>query len=113
MPTSPSTVEYTLEQMHGAGAVRARKMFGEYTVYCDDGVVGVICRDQLYLKPTNAGATLEPGLVRAPPYKGAKPSMVIPADLLDDPDRLSALVRATARELPVPKKKRKTLPSNA
>ena len=100
MATSPSTVEHVLDQMRGAGTVRARKMFGEYGVYCDDRMVGTICRDRLFIKPTDAGTTLEPDLERAPPYEGAKPSMVVPPDLLDDPDRLAALVRATASALP-------------
>lgn len=95
MATSPSTVELALEQMRGAGMVRARKMFGDYGIYCDDRMVGLICDDQLSVKLTGAGAALEPGLERAPPYKGAKPSMLVPPDLLEDAPRLVALVRAT------------------
>lgn len=105
MSTSDETVDHILDRMSAAGAVRARRMFGEHGVYCDDRFVGVICAGQLFLKPTEAGAALEPDLDRAPPYEGAKPSMIVPDDLLDDPDRLAALVRATADALLAPKTK--------
>jgi len=45
-------------------------------------------------------------VVEAPPYRGAKPSLLI-ADHIEDSEWLSELVRITTRELPVPKKKKK------
>ena len=36
MATDQSIVDYILEQISGAGRVHAKKMFGEYGVYCDD-----------------------------------------------------------------------------
>ena len=113
MATSPEAVEHILDQMDDAGAVRARKMFGEYGLYCDDRMVGVVCGDQLFIKLTEAGTTLEPDLERAPPYERAKPALVVPSDLLNDPERLSALVRATADALPPPKPKRAKRPRRA
>ena len=43
------------EALAGAGAVSARKMFGEYGVYCDGKIVGLVCDDQLFVKVTEAG----------------------------------------------------------
>jgi len=103
MTTSPSTVEHILDQMHSAGMVRARKMFGEYGIYCDDRFIGVVCADQLFIKPTQPGTALEPHLERSPPYKGAKTSLIVSAELLEDSDRLAAFVQATAKALPPPK----------
>ncbi len=106
MPTQQRTVEFLLEQMAGAGSLAARKMFGEYAVYVDAKVVALICDDQLYVKPTPAGrALLGPGWPEAPPYGGAKPSLVIPGERWDDHAWLAALVRATADALPAPKPK--------
>ena len=42
----------------------------------------------------------------APPYKGAKPCYRIEADQWDDAEWLSALITASARELPEPKPKK-------
>lgn len=98
-------VEYACDQMGDAGTIRFRKMFGEFAVYCDDKLVALICDDQLFLKPTEAGRTFLGDPVEAPPYGGAKPHFLI--DELDDRDWLSELVQRTGQELPQPKPKRR------
>lgn len=39
-------VEYVCDQIGGAGSIAYKKMFGEYGVYCDGKVIGVICDNQ-------------------------------------------------------------------
>jgi TfoX/Sxy family transcriptional regulator of competence genes len=94
-------VEFVVDQMRDAGRIRYRKMFGEYAVYCDDKLVALVCDDQLFIKPTKAGRAFIEEPVEAPPYPGAKPSLLI--DGLDDREWLSELVKLTAHELPAPK----------
>lgn len=105
--TRPETIEYLTGQMITGGldesALCTRPMFGEYGVYYDDRFVGVVCRDRLYLKPTEAGDALERGLERELPYEGAKPSTLVSEEIIDDPERLAALVQTTAEALPRPK----------
>lgn len=105
MATDRKTVDYLVDQMSKAGAVSARPMFGEYGVYCDGKMVAIIADGQLFLKPTAAGRALAPDAEEAPPYPGAKPHLRIDADRWEDQDGLSALVRATAAELPALKPK--------
>lgn len=105
MASSRSTVDYMLEQMAGAGHVTARGMFGEYGVYCDGKVVALICHDQLFVKPTEAGRAFAGAIAEGPAYPGAKPSLMIDADRLEDADWLTELVRVTAAALPAPKPK--------
>lgn len=105
MATDPRTVEFLLAQLAGAGALSARKMFGEYALYCDGRVVALVCDDRLFLKPTPAGRALAPELGEAPPYAGARPSLLVDAERWDDRPWLVALVRATAQALPAPKEK--------
>jgi len=93
--------------MSGAGRIAFKKMFGDYTVYCDDKVVALICDNQLFVKPTSAGRSAIGTVVEAPPYEGAKPSFLI-EDKLDDREWLSSLIRVTAAELPLPKPKVET-----
>lgn len=102
MGSSQQTADFLIEQMAGAGTVSAKKMFGEYSIYCDGKVVGLICDDQLFVKPTAAGeaAIGEPTL--APPYPGAKGYFSIADEYWDDPVWLAALIRATADALPLP-----------
>ena len=52
MPTSRETIDYFLAQTAGAGSMRARSMFGEYALYHENKVVGLVCDDQLYIKMT-------------------------------------------------------------
>ena len=47
MASHPDFVNYVAEQLREAGAIRSRKMFGEYGLYCDDVFFAVICDDQL------------------------------------------------------------------
>jgi TfoX/Sxy family transcriptional regulator of competence genes len=97
-------VEYVCVQIRGAGHVSHRRMFGEFAVYCDGKVVALVCDNQFFLKPTDAGKALLDRVKEAPPYPGAKPYYLIDAQL-DDADAAAAIVRATADALPLPKVK--------
>lgn len=105
MASSPEFIEYVCAQLSLAGTIQARKMFGDYGIYCDGKIIGVVCDNQLFLKPTKAGRALLETPVEAPPYPGAKPSFLI--ETLDDPEALARLVRAGWEELPVKKAKKK------
>ena len=107
MATSQETMDFILDQLSRLPSLRSRKMFGEYAIYCDEKVVALVCDDQLYVKITPAGKDfVGESYEEGPPYPGAKPSMVIGADILDDHERLRELVRATANALPTPKPKK-------
>ena len=88
-------------------------MFGEYALYCDDKVVALVCDDEFYLKITEAGKEYvgdkyEEGFA----YPGAKASMLINGDLLEDRDWVTELVRLTAENLPLPKPKKRMIINN-
>lgn len=59
--------------------------------------------DQLFLKPTNSGRSFPTKVTEGAPYLGAKPHLLITADLWEDREWLSQLVEITASELPEPK----------
>ena len=107
MPTQDQTVAFLQDQLSGVAGLSIRKMFGEYGIWVDAKTVGLVCDDQLFIKPTPAGRELAKDAPDAPPYRGAKPSMLIKAELWDDAEWLCGLVRATADALPAPKPKRK------
>jgi TfoX/Sxy family transcriptional regulator of competence genes len=50
MASNPDFVNYICEQLEGLGAVRSRKMFGEYMVYLNDKPVVIICDDRPMVK---------------------------------------------------------------
>lgn len=104
MSTSQSTVDYILEQIAGAGDVVAKKMFGEYGLYCDGKIFALVCDDELFFKPTDAAKRYIGDYVEKPPFADApKPYLLI--EELDDADWLTGLIKATVAELPAPKPK--------
>lgn len=106
MASKQSTVDFILEQMKDAGTVHAKKMFGEYGLYCDGKIVALVCDDQLFVKPTDAGRAFIGDAAMAPPYPGAKPYFLISDAVWEDPEWLSTLIQISAAELPFPVKKR-------
>ncbi|MBY4726375.1 MULTISPECIES: TfoX/Sxy family protein [Burkholderia] len=105
MASSQRTVDFIVEQMAAAGTVSARKMFGEYGIYCDGKVVALVCDDRLFVKPTPEGRAFLGMCEEGAPYPGAKPHLVISGERWDDREWLSALIRITAAQLPVPVKR--------
>ena len=55
MPSTQKFVDYIIDQIGNAGEITAKKMFGEYGLYLDVKLIGLICDDKLFIKPTNAG----------------------------------------------------------
>ncbi len=99
-------VEFIAEQMEAAGEITYRAMFGEYALYCDGKIIALVCDDQLFVKPTNAGRAFIGDVAEAPPYPGAKPYFLI-EDQLEDREWMGNLVRLTAEELPEPKPRKR------
>ena len=97
MASNVDFVQYIADQCMGAGAISVRKMFGDYGVYCDGTIVGLVCDNGFYLKPTEEVRGLLRSEELRPPYEGAKDYFYI-ADV-DDRDYLAALVDATHKAL--------------
>ncbi|MBR5697733.1 MAG: TfoX/Sxy family protein [Prevotella sp.] len=107
MASNKDFVQYIADQCAGAGEIIVKKMFGDYGIYCDGKIFGLICDDKFYLKPTETGRSLLRSIDLRPPYEGAKDYFYI--EDIDDRDYLSKLVRETCKALPAPKQK-KSLP---
>ena len=106
MSSQQKTVDYILEQSAAAGTMTAKKMFGEYGLYCDGKVMAFVCDDQLFIKPTEAGRAYLGEVVEAPAYPGSKLYFLIDGDRWDDADWLAGLVKVTADAQPAPKPKK-------
>ena len=106
MASDPNFVDFVLEQIKNAGEITAKKMFGEYGIYSNEKIFGLICDNKLFIKPTNSGRKFIGNVVEAPPYEGAKPSFLI-EEKIEDRDWLSELIRISLKELPPAKPKKK------
>lgn len=106
MATSKEFYDYVVENLQKAGDISTRKMMGEYLVYYQKKLVGDICDNCLFLKPTEAVLRLLPEADRAYPYEGSKTLMVV-VDDVENTDLMAEVLREMVKELPEPKKKRK------
>lgn len=97
MASNPDFVQYVVDQCAGAGEVVARKMFGDYGVYCNGKIFGLICDNRFYLKPTDPVRPLLRKVEMRPPYDGAKPYFCI--EDVDDRDYVALIVAETCRAL--------------
>jgi len=105
MGTSESFSIYIKDQLSLIEDIQIKKMFGEYGIFLNQKMVGLICDDQLFIKPTEEGLKLLKDPVYAPPYKGAKPYFLI--EDTDDRSFIKELILMTEKVLPLPKIKKK------
>lgn len=107
MSTSQTTIDFILDQLTSVDKISARKMFGEYALYCNGKVVGLICNDILYIKITPPGKSFVGKYYQeGRAYIGAKVSMMIDEGRIEDHEWLSELIRITAKNIPFPKPKK-------
>lgn len=103
MSTQPEFVDHILSQLQGLD-VRARKMFGEYGLYCDEKVVAFICDDMLFVKILPENEQYSKNIPKAPAYPGSKDYYSVSYDKLVNQDWLRKFIQATAQGVPAKKK---------
>lgn len=86
MATTAEYIEFVCEQIADSGAVRYRKMFGEYTVYVNDRPVLLVCDNTVFVKLLPGLKTLMTEAETGLPYPGGKEHYI-----LDIEDREKAL----------------------
>ena len=106
MASDLNFVKFEADQIDASCEISYRKMFGEYALYSRNKVVALICDDQLFIKPTEAGKSFIGEVVESPPYPDAKLAFLI-QDQIEDKEWLTQLITLTEEELPKPKPKRK------
>ncbi len=81
MASNQKTVDHILEQIKSASAVSARKMFGEYTIYCDEKVVALVADDQLFVKPTSVARNFWELSMKSPPMPAPSCASTFPVSV--------------------------------
>lgn len=99
MATTKDYHDYILECLQRVGNVTTKKMMGEYCVYFNQKLIGDICDNCLFLKPTESVLRLMPTAERSYPYEGSKTLMVIVEDV-EDIELMSEVINAMYMELP-------------
>lgn len=105
MASNIEFVQYVCEQIDKAGFISYRMMFGDYCIYCDKKPVALVCDNQFFVKVTPEGEKAFPSMPKAAPYPGAKPYLLV--EDVDDAKTAARLVKLTAKQIPLPKKRAK------
>jgi len=106
MPNDPEFIQYVCDQIDAERGVSYRHMFGGTTLYSKGKVVALICDNQLFVKPTEAGRDYIGSVTEAPAYEGSKDFFLI-EDKIEDKEWLTELIRRTEEVLPKPKPRKK------
>jgi len=106
MSNDPDFIQYVCDQIDEACEISFKHMFGGTTLYSKGKVVALICDNQLFVKPTDAGRAYIGEVTEAPAYEGSKNFFLI-ADEIDDAEWLTGLIRQTESVLPRPKPRKK------
>lgn len=105
MATTADFVEYVCEQVEGAGALRCKKMFGEYLVYIDDKPILLVCDNTVYVKILPVLDGLMENADKGCPYEGAKEHYILDVENRDLAAEVIAALLPVVK-VPQPKKKK-------
>jgi TfoX/Sxy family transcriptional regulator of competence genes len=72
MASDRDFVEFIVDQLENAGDIASRKTFGEYAIYCDGKITALVCNNQLFVKPTEAGRSFSEKSLRRRPIRGPR-----------------------------------------
>ena len=97
MASTAEFVGYVTEQLRLSGNIRAKRMFGEWGLFCDGLFFAVICDDQLFIKPTPEAIAQFGNMPILPPYEGAKGYILVQD--VDNRELLTKLVDITCTAL--------------
>lgn len=100
MPSTQEYIDFVCAQLDGVGAVRAKKMFGDWCIYVDEKCVILACDNLCYVKQHPAIEALMQGADLGFPYPGAKEHYILD---IDHRTQARKVVRILADVLPYPK----------
>jgi len=105
MATQKETAEFILEKLRGPAQFSVRAMFGEYALYADGKVAGLVCDDLLYVKIQPASKELEALCEKGHPFPGARLHYIVEEGQLSTVENLSSILVSVANSVPGKKKK--------
>jgi hypothetical protein len=103
MSTNLSQIQYIAEQCRKAGTITYKKMFGEYGIYCNGVIFGLVCNDMLFVRIISKGKKnireIEPRFLSQldrtiMPFPGAIGHAGVNEETLEDVDKMNELLKA-------------------
>lgn len=104
MATTVDFIEYVCGRIDGAGAIRYKKMFGEYMVYVNDKPILLVCDNTVFVKILPCLDHLMAHAEKGTPYTGAKEHYVLD---IDNGELAQGVIAALEPVTPLPKPRKK------
>lgn len=105
MATSIDYIEFVCDQIAGSGAIRYKKMFGEYMVYINDKPILLVCDNTVFVKNLGEIAELTKNSDCGIPYNGAKEHYILDIENSELSKQVISLLESIT-PLPKPKNKK-------
>jgi DNA transformation protein and related proteins len=105
MATQKETIEFILGKLRDRKRFTTRAMFGEYALYADGKVAGLVCDDLLYIKILPASKELEGVCEKGHPFPGARLHYLVDEGQLSTIQNLPGILVAVSNAVPEKKKK--------
>lgn len=106
MATSVDYIDFVKERIDRFGAIRTRKMFGEYMVYFNDRPILTVCDNTAFVKKLPKLSEIMKDAQCGFPYEGAKESYIL--DIEND-ELLDRVIPLLGELIPLPKPKKRTV----
>lgn len=104
MATSVDYIEFVCDQIKGVGAIRFKKMFGEYMVYVNDKPVLLVCDNIVFVKKLDKIKEQMQDAEVGCPYNGAKEHYILDIENTEFSKNVIGILEAIT---PVPKPRKK------
>jgi len=104
MATSTDYIEFVAERVDKFGAIRTRKMFGEYMVYLNDRPIFTVCDNTVFVKKFPELSEIMNGSACGFPYDGAKEHYVLDIENREFSEQVIEILESVT---PIPKKRKK------
>lgn len=107
MATTTDYIEFVCDQIYGSGAIRYKKMFGEYMAYVNDKPVLLVCDNTVFVKKLDCIADKMKNAETGFPYKGAKEHYILDIENAELSKEIVAILESVT-PIPKPKKKKQS-----
>ena len=104
MATKIEFIEYVCSQIEGVGAVRYKKMFGEYMIYINDKPILLVCDNTVFVKILPCLDELMKDADKGHPYESAKEHYILD---IDNRELSAEVITALEPFIAIPKPRKK------
>lgn len=104
MATSIEYIEFICDQVKDMGAIRFKKMFGEYMIYVNNKPILLVCDNTVFVKKLDEIKEQMQDAEVGYPYKGAKEHYILD---IENAELCNNVIGILEEIIPIPKPRKK------